>query len=198
MKNFTRRPNKPPQWSLGDRVGSAWPTGAHGRACAGLTGPMHCQEASRWEPANPMTNVELVLTFPWGLHTGPWLLGGQRMGRAVSPRNLQGKDPHWLICFGLSEMPAAPALLEAAASSASISIPLASAWPLQLILRAAEQRWCSASLCTETKPAGCRMLPSSLGMEARLCRQASSSTSQLIASKSKHPTQPALHPLPHA
>lgn len=47
------------------------------------------------------------------------------MGRAVSPRNLQGKDPHWLGCFGLSEMPAAPALLEAAVSSA----PSRSHWP---------------------------------------------------------------------
>lgn len=119
------------------------------------------------------------------------------MGRAVSPRNLQGKGPHWLGCFGLSEMPAAPALLEAAASSASIPIPLASAWPLQLILRAAEQRWCSASLRTEPEPAGCRMLLSSLGMEARLCRQASCSTPRLIASNAKHPTQPALRPLPH-
>lgn len=50
------------------------------------------------------------------------------MGKAVSQRHLQGIDPGWLrLLWPKQKMPAAPVLLEAAASSASIWVPLATA-----------------------------------------------------------------------
>ena len=137
MQTFTLSTNKHPQWSSGDRFGPAHPaglTGRHGRACVGLTGSVDHQEHGRGKGSNPMTDVKLVLPFPWCPVDQVMALGGLLMVRAVSQGNLQGKDPHWLPSAALAwaKTPAAPALLEAAASSAAISSPLANAWTLQL------------------------------------------------------------------
>lgn len=77
-------------------------------------------------------------------------------------------------------MPAAPALLEAAASSASISVPVANAWTLWLCPELQSGNDAHLSCELESKPTYmlCCML-SSLGMENRLCGKTLSFIPQL-------------------
>lgn len=92
-------------------------------------------------------------------------------------------------------MPAAPALLEAAASSASILVPVANAWTLRLCPELQSSNDAHLSCELESKPTCmlCCML-SSLGMENRLCRQNFVFHSPTQRLKLKHPTQQSCSP----